>query len=386
MRRLVAAPPRLSLAISVLAHGAAALLLTRLGPLQGRPLPAEEPPVEVELLDEPTLRPPAPPPEPAPSARPPAPTRQATPPAPRPAREPAPARPAREPTPARPAREPTPAQPAREPAPAPAETASALRPRPRLTLAMDYRAVDRLTQQGVLEKPQGAAPPPPAPSGGSTFSQRLAARVRQDGARRNVEKGKVHPQVFDFMRDARKVFAPDPGTVDLDPRTPNSVKNSLKQWGGGLREAYRSWRRVLDNQRARRRDDDPDRRNVPDILEHYNRILEGNQRGAEAIASQVCLVLEPGAEPRVELGESSRNAEVDGAAVDALARAARRRQPEADLRKQRACYRFAVKVVRVPPLPVAGCMFDEVELTATCYYPLKKAMTISVSLDSVDYP
>jgi len=251
---------------------------------------------------------------------------------------------------------------------------------------MDYRTVDRLIQKGVLDRPEpGAAPPPPPPPRGSTFRERLATRVRQDGARRNVALGKVHPQVFDFMRDARKVFAPDPGTVDLDPRTPNSVKNSLKQWGGGLREAYRSWRRDLDDLRARQRIDDPDRRNIPDILEHYNRILEGNRKGAEAITSQVCLVLEPGASPRVELGESSHNAEVDGAALDALARASRRRQPEPDLRRQRACYRFAVKVVRVPPLPVAGCMFDEVELTASCYYPLKKAMTISVSLDSVDY-
>jgi hypothetical protein len=250
---------------------------------------------------------------------------------------------------------------------------------------MDYRTIDRLAQQGVLERPEPGAAPPLPPPRGSTFSELLAARVRQDGARRNVALGKVHPQVFDFMRDARKVFAPDPGTVDLDPRTPNSVKNSLKQWGGGLREAYRSWRRDLDDLRARRRIDDPDRRRVPDILEHYERILEGNRKGAEAIASQVCLVLEPGASPRVELGESSHNAEVDGAALDALVRAARRRQPEPDLKRQRACYRFAVKVVRVPPLPVAGCMFDEVELTASCYYPLKKGMSISVSIDSVDY-
>ena len=152
-----------------------------------------------------------------------------------------------------------------------------------------------------------------------------------------------------------------------------------------MREAYKSWRRDLDDLRARQRMDESDRRGIPDILEHYNRLLEGNRKGAEAIASQVCLLVAPGATPRVELGQSSQNDEVDRAAVDALSRAARRRQPEPDLRKQRTCYRFAVTVVRVPPLPVAGCMFDEVELTASCYYPLKKGMTISVSLDSVDY-
>jgi hypothetical protein len=163
------------------------------------------------------------------------------------------------------------------------------------------------------------------------------------------------------------------------------VKNSVRQWSGGLREAYRSWQREIDDLRADRRSDDPDRRGAPDILEHYNRILEGNKKGAEAITSQVCLLVEPGGIPRVELGKTSGNAEVDRAAVDALTRAAGRRAPEPDVRKQRTCYRFAVKVVRVPPLPVAGCMFDEVELTASCYYPLKKAMTISVSLESVDY-
>jgi hypothetical protein len=351
--RLVSAPASraLPLAISVAVHALAALLLAGTDP--GRPVTRASPPVppslEVEIVEAPPVR------EPAPAA----------------------------PTPrARPLESSRP----RALATLPAAPPAAARGRPPVSLALDFRAVDRLTARGVLERPEApGAPPPPAPPRASTFGERLAVRVRQDGARRNVAAGKVHPQVFDYMRDARKVFAPDPGTVDLDPRTPNNLKNSVRQWGGGLAEAYRSWRRDLDGLRDRQRIDDPDRRGVPDILEHYNRILEGNRKGAEAIASQVCLLFAPGAPPRVQLGQSSNNDEVDRAAVDALSRAARRRQPEPDLRKQRTCYTFAVKVVRVPPLPMVGCMFDEVELTASCYYPLKKGMTISVSLDSVDY-
>jgi hypothetical protein len=246
--------------------------------------------------------------------------------------------------------------------------------------------VDRLARRGVLGPGEAVAPPAtPAPRS-STFRDRLAALERQDGARRNVVRGKVHPQVFDYMRDARKVFAPDPAVVDLDPRTPNNVKNSVRQWAGGLQEAYRSWRRDVDELRDRTRAaDDFDRRRRPDILEHYNRILEGNQRAAEGIIAHVCMVVAPGATPAVELGQTSGNAEVDRAAIDALTRAARRRPADRDLARQRTCYSFSVKVVRVPPLPVAGCMFDEVELTASCYYPLKKGMTMSVSVDSVDY-
>jgi hypothetical protein len=260
------------------------------------------------------------------------------------------------------------------------------RPRPPLSLALDFRAIDRLAQTGVL-RPEEASPtaPPPVRPRPSTFGERLATRVREAGARRNVALGKVHPQVFDYMRDAHKVFAPDPEIVSLDPRAPGTVKSSLRQWGGGLAEAYRSWRRELENPHARRREDDPDRRIRPDILEHYNRILEGNRKAAEGLDAQVCLLVEPGATPRVELGKTSGNQEVDQAAIDALTRASHRRQSELDLKEQRACYSFAVKVVRVPPLPVVGCTFDEMELTASCYYPLKKGMEISVSLDSVDY-
>ncbi len=388
MRRSVSASPSLPLAISVVVHALAALLLVRVGPWRPvtAPAPAPEPALEVELVETPPATEPGP--EPAPIALPPtARAPEVPPPSPRPGPRPAPVRapaPARSEPRAAPPADPPPATPAPRAAP-PASPSAGSRGRPPVVLALDFRAIDRLTDRGVLARPEApGGPPAPAAPRVSAFGQRLAARVREDGARRNVAAGKVHPQVFDYMRDARKVFAPDPGTVDLDPRTPNSVKNSLKQWGGGLREAYRSWRRELGNLNARTRND-LDRRGVPDILEHYNRILEGNRKGAEAIASQVCLLLAPGDPPRVELGRSSNNDEVDRAAIDALRLAARSRQPESDLARQRTCYRFEVKVVRVPPLPVAGCTFDEVALTASCYYPLKKAMVISVSVDGVDY-
>jgi hypothetical protein len=327
-------------------------------------------PLEIDILEAP--------PAPAPTAEP-APTPEPTP-APEPRARPAPA-PRRQAVTAPPPPQPLPPEPpARDPPPP-------VPPRPPVALALDYDAVDRLTRKGVLDTPapSEAPPPPPARPRPPSFSERLASVVREDGARRNVAVGKVHPQLFDYMRDAHKVFAPDPKVVDLDPRTPNNVKNSARQWGSGLAEAYRSWRRDLDDMNANRRRNDPDRRGAPDILAHYNRMLEGTKKGAAPIAAQVCLLVNPGAPARVELGKTSGNAEVDRAAVDALTRAAQRRAPDPDVKQQRTCYRFAVTVTRVPPLPVAGCMFDEVNLTASCYYPLKKAMTISVSLDSVDY-
>ena len=61
--------------------------------------------------------------------------------------------------------------------------------------------------------------------------------VRRDEARKNVERGKVHPQMYDFMRDARKVFTPDTDVVYEDPRAPNTVGRSFKQWGNGAAEA-----------------------------------------------------------------------------------------------------------------------------------------------------
>jgi hypothetical protein len=243
---------------------------------------------------------------------------------------------------------------------------------PPTSLALDYDAIDRLTSEGVLDRPHFPLGLPPKRPRGPSFSERLAARVRDDQARNNVEVGKVHPQIYDYKRGAERLFKPDMDIVYRDPRAPNTVGRSVRQWVDGGAEAFKSAGRSLFE-------------DAPDVLSGYTRLQEGTMSAAQPMACLICLVVRPGESPRVELASSSGNKEVDRAAVDALTRTANRRPTDPDVRQQRSCYRFSVKIIRIPPVPMVGCGFDESTLSASCYYPTKKVVRTDVTLESVDY-
>ena len=247
-------------------------------------------------------------------------------------------------------------------------------------LAPSFDSIDRLTRQGVI------APPDPSLAAGSkprrsTFSQRLAARVRDDAARANVDAGKVHPALYDFLRDARRDFRPDFQVLDDDPRTPNTVGRALGQWGRWLTE---TGHRQLAEQRSRLRKHHAARRGKPDRLGRDDRALDDVAEAARPISCVACLVIRPDSVPQVVLGSSSDNGELDRAALAALRRAANNRPLELTVKPQRTCYRFQATVFRIPPLPVLGCGPDG-NGGITCVYPTKKLVQTSVTLESVDY-
>jgi outer membrane biosynthesis protein TonB len=278
--------------------------------------------------------------------------------------------------------------PPRTPAP-PAEGPSLLRMRgpeaPRL--ALDDATVDRFARDGIITSPPvapansgtGAARP-----GKSKWQEKLALLEREGAARKNVAEGKVHPQIFDFMRDAEKVFTPRETVVEKDPRAPNTVGRTVQAWTRGF------WSNYLDQLKRLARDEPAHKSalaetGAPDVIAAYERLLRAAEKGAEDIACQVCLVIRPGLPPEVMLAKSSGNPEIDRAATEALTRASGRRPQDGDLRPQRACYRFAATIARVPPLPIAGCSFDETKLKFGCFYPGKLVYKLRVSLDAVDY-
>jgi hypothetical protein len=348
-----------ALLVSLLAHGLLVLLVVRSPPRQVTPPPPQA--VEIELRDTPP-----PPVEPAPApAEPPAPT-----PTPRERR------PRQASTPATPA---TPAAPEVAGEVAPEPSAPAPPPRP-LKLTVDPATVDRFTRDGVI-----TAPPAPAPGEGrkSKWQQKLALVERDQVGRKNVADGKVHPQVYDFMRDAEKVFTPRVEVVEQDERAPNTIKRSAKAWTRGFFRNYLDQLRKLERDEPARRS--PLAEGGSDVLAEYSKLLRAAEKGAESIACQVCLVIRPGQPPEVVLARSSANKEVDEAAIDALKRAALRRPYEKDLRPERACYTFAATVYRIPPLPIAGCNFDESALKFNCFYPGKLMYQLKVRLDLVDY-
>jgi hypothetical protein len=339
-------------------HGLLVVAVLRVSPRTPAP---PQPAVEIELRETPA------PPRPEPAVvGPPAPL-QPSEPQRRPRQASAPA------TPVAPTAAPEPAAPSE-----PAESALPRTP-PRLTL--DRATIDRFEREGVISAtPTPAAPPAKGPS---KWQQKLAMVERDQVGRKNVVDGKVHPQVYDFMRDAQKVFAPRESVVEKDPRAPNTVGRSVRMWTRGFFRNYLDQLRKLEQ-------DEPARKSLlaeggSDVLAEYGRLLRAAEKGAETITCQVCLVIRPGFPPEVVLAKSSNNKEVDDAAVDALQRAAFRRPYEKDLRPERACYTFAATVYRIPPLPIIGCNFDESSLKFGCYYPGKQVYQLKVHLDLVDY-
>jgi outer membrane biosynthesis protein TonB len=361
----------LALATSLLVHGAALLLLLAPRPLLPPPTTDAEP-IAVEFIETPPAEvepAPAPLPEPAP-AEPTSPARR------RPQREPRAEAPA-------PGADETPAEIPSEPAAA--EPGGTLDMRaPPASLTLDYDAVDRLSRDGVIDRPQLPLGRPSGKPRGPSFGEKVAALARNDEARRNVERGDVHPQAYDYMRGAQRLFRPDPDIVYRDERAPNTVGRSLKQWGRGALQAVLPWTDVeeLDRERESRA---PHRQGPEDMFKKYNGWTKGTEKAARPMACLVCLVIRPGEIASVELAASSGSKEVDRAAVEALERTAQRRPTDPEVRKQRSCYRFSVKVIRIPPVPIVGCSFDEAALTASCYYPTKKLTKTQVHLESVDY-
>lgn len=355
---------------SLAVHGLLLLVLTR-----GRaPVPAPEPPaepLEVEVREIPVQ---------------PAPPTWSGPPAP-----PAPVAPPRErhasptPPPAPSARENAPPTPLPPSPTAPTEGPSLLRMR-EPNLALDDATLDRFARDGVI-----APSPAPAAAGADTakpgkskWQEKLAALQEEDFGRKNVAEGKVHPQIFDFMRDAEKVFAPRETVVEKDPRAPNTFGRTMHAWTRGFFRNYLDQLKRLETDEPRHKSALAEH-GAPDLLAEYNRLLRAAEKGAEAIACQVCLIIRPGADPEVVLNHSSGSKEIDQAATDAMTRAWRSRPQELDLKPQRACYRFAATIARIPPLPIVGCGFDESTLKVGCYYPGMQVYRLKVSLDSVTY-
>ena len=255
---------------------------------------------------------------------------------------------------------------------------------PPASLLLDHDGVDRLTRDGVIDRPELPPGLPTKRPRGPSFGERLAARVRDDAARGNVERGDVHPLAYDYMRGAQRLFRPDPEVIYRDSRAPNTVGSSLKLWARGAYNAVRPFQTVEEQDRSRWARD-PHRQGPDDMFNRYNGWIKGTEQAATPMACLICLVIRPGETPRVELAASSGNQEVDRAAVEALERTADRRPTDPDVRKQRSCYRFSVTITRIPPVPIVGCNFDEAALKASCYYPTKKVTRTDVKLESVDY-
>jgi hypothetical protein len=105
---------------------------------------------------------------------------------------------------------------------------------------------------------------------------------------------------------------------------------------------------------------------------------------ATHLSCDVCAVVEPGREPRVEVAKGSGQPRMDALALSVVTAAVGRRPVAPDVKASRACYTFDLLSTRVPPMPMVGCGFDETTASLSCYWPLKKMVKLKMRLDSVE--
>jgi hypothetical protein len=360
--------------VSLALHALLAALLVLARRAHRPPPPLVEPaPLAVEMEIAPAAPPGEPPAEPPrePEARPPA--------------RPRPARPTNPERLERAEREtPTAPPPAPQPGPAPTPTAPPARPgSPDLSIgALAPEARSRL----------GVGPGAPAvteakPHKRPSVDEMRAALEHAEDAVANVERGRVDPVLYDYLRGARTRFESE--ARRLAENIPVGGGDAVHGWTRGYLQ------RVDEVHRAAAASahagepaalDPPD--SHPDLFRAYGENRAQADAGAEERRVEVCLEVRAGggSTPEAVLQRPSGNAALDRLALDSFGRAVAARPPSDDKRRARACYEVTIRAYRIPPLPVVGCSFDLTSLTGiSCYWPFKKIASVRARLLSVDY-
>lgn len=209
------------------------------------------------------------------------------------------------------------------------------------------------------------------------IKERLDRVLAADRARRDVQQGRVHPRLYDIQRDSESFFSPSWDLARGDPHGLGSVGASVKEFVRGMGRRYLE---ALERRAATKTPGDDHT-----VTAAFNDLLHADEGGREvALGCTLCVTVGFGREPQVRVLRGSGRRAFDRMARRALLQAVKRRTPARGSDAVRACYRFAAKFFRVPPLPVIGGTFDESTLTGELFYPLKKILRTRVKLETVE--
>lgn len=239
----------------------------------------------------------------------------------------------------------------------------------------------------VVPAPPARAPVAPRPprtakddDSAESIKRRLDELLASDRAKRNVSQGRVSPALYQLERAAKDAFRPKWSLSHGSPRQLGSVGRSLVDTLRGFGRAYLERLEEYVSPPETRDKEDEKR---PKMLEGYRSLARAAEREAGQLSCVLCVRFRLDQPPVIRVKRRSENAVFTRLAKRALERALRlqgkRRPPKGE-----ACYRFAAKFHRVPPLPIVGCNFDEVRLRAECFYPFKKILRREVTLLSAD--
>jgi len=222
------------------------------------------------------------------------------------------------------------------------------------------------------------AKPPRRPS----LDEIRAEREREEDAVANVEKGRVDPVFYDYLRGARTRVETEARrlaeAIKLGPR--ESVEGWKRGYLQRVREAMRQMRDAERDADAPRSGNEAP---ATDLLAAYNESARQAEHGAEVRRAEVCLDVDPGKAIVPSLRRGSGNAALDRLAVDSFVRAIAARPLPDGLRSGLACYEISISAYRMPPVPMFACNLDVTDFH--CAWPFKRITKVTAHLLSVDY-
>jgi hypothetical protein len=207
--------------------------------------------------------------------------------------------------------------------------------------------------------------------------------VRQTDAEENVQRGRAHPLLFEYMRAARTCLEPE--ATLLAEALPLGPSLSMQGWGRGyLGRVEETGRKATGREPLDSTIRDPiGGAQRPDLFPAYNEATRQASAGAEQRTAEICLGVTPDRPVVVTLRRSSGHAALDQLAVDSFQKAALTRPMAADVRPGLACYQVRITAFRMPPLPMLSFGIKNRKLDVI--YPLKRLTKVTVDLVSVDH-
>jgi hypothetical protein len=210
-----------------------------------------------------------------------------------------------------------------------------------------------------------------------------AALEHDQDAVANVERGRVDPVFYDYLRGARARFESE--ARRLAENIPVGPGAAVRGWSRGyLQRIDEAHRAAAASAGAPAAPDLVPPDSHPDLFRAYGESQSQADAGAEERRVEICLDARAGAEPAPVMQRPSGNAALDRLALDSFARAVAARPASDDKRQLRACYEIAIRAYRMPPLPAISCGLDATGLP-TCVWPFKKIASVHARLLSVDY-
>jgi hypothetical protein len=212
---------------------------------------------------------------------------------------------------------------------------------------------------------------------------------RRQDAVANVEKGRVDPLMFDYLRGAKARFQQDAKRLADDLAVGGGA--TVRAWGRGYLNSVDAANRGERGARPDApREGGGDTRNETspgaDVLGAYNEATRQAEAGAEERIAEVCLDVAAGRETTVALRRTSGNASLDRLAIESFTKAIAARPVPPDVRGGLACYELRISAYRIPPLPAISCGFDVGFTRPTCVWPFKKVTSVKGRLLSVEDP